>query len=124
MGEVTPNLRHVPSSFGCAVQVDDGVAVFDQVRPDLMGDSPCCRPTRVAWKLSVEVPSVWEVPRFHAVAGEVHDGNDAQRAGEAFGVEGLSLIREGIAQQVSASGGAGQFIAVDAANDRDARTRS
>ena len=72
------------------VEVDDGVAILDQVRPDLVGDSPCCRSTRVARKLSVEVPSVREVPRFHAVAGEVHNGDDAQRAGEALGVEGLS----------------------------------
>lgn len=124
MGEVATNLRHVPSSFGRAVEVDDGVAILDQVRPDLVGDSPCCRSTRVARKLSVEVPSVREVPRFHAVAGEVHNGDDAQRAGEALGVEGLSLIRERIAQKVGASGGTGQFVAVNAANDRDARTRS
>lgn len=57
--------------------------------------------------MSVEVPSIREIPRFHPVAWKVHDGDDAQRAGEALGIKGFSIVREGIAQQVGASGGAG-----------------
>ena len=41
MSEVTPNLRHVASPFRCAVQVDNGVTVLNQVRPHLMGNPPC-----------------------------------------------------------------------------------
>ena len=102
------------------MEVDDGVASFDQMGPNLVGDTPGGGPARIPGKLSVEVPSVGKIPGFHAIAREVHNGNNSQRSSHALWVKRFAFVGKRIAQQMRTGGGPGQFVSVDATYDGDA----
>ena len=53
MCQVDPNLGHVCSPLRSAVQIDDGIAVFDKVFPNLACHSTCCGASCVTRELAI-----------------------------------------------------------------------